>query len=82
MRPPLTTSITRPLTGSPLASAASIAFQASSNRARFLERMSRPSASSFVITSASISSPTETSSAGFTLRRMESSATGMTPSDL
>ena len=54
----------------------------SKKRARFLERMSRPSASSFVITSASISSPTDTSSAGFTLRRIESSATGMTPSDL
>ncbi len=82
MRPPLTTSITRPLTGSPLSAAPSIAFQASSNRARFFERSRRPSASSFVITRASISSPTETSSAGFTFRRIESSATGMTPSDL
>ena len=32
--------------------------------------MRRPSASSFVRTSASISSPTETSSAGFTERRI------------
>ena len=30
----------------------------------------------------SISSPTETSSAGFTERRIDSSATGITPSDL
>ena len=82
MRPPLTTSITLPLTGSPLSAAASIAFQASSKRARFFERSRRPSASSFVITSASISSPTETSSAGFTFRRIDSSETGMTPSDL
>ena len=46
------------------------------------ERISRPSASSFVSTSASISSPKLTSSAGFTERRIESSATGITPSDL
>ena len=58
IRPPLTTSITRPLTGSPDSAAASIFFQASSNRARFFERIRRPSASSFVSTSASISSPT------------------------
>ena len=82
MRPPLTTSITRPLTASPLSAAASIAFQASSKRARFLDRMRRPSASSFVITSASISSPTETSSAGLTERLIDSSETGITPSDL
>ncbi len=78
----MTTSITRPLTGSPDSAAPSMFFQASSNRARFFERISRPSASSFVSTSASISSPSETSSAGLTERRIESSETGMTPSDL
>ena len=82
IRPPLTTSITRPRTGSPDSAAPSIFFQASSKRARFLERIRRPSASSFVRTSASISSPRLTSSAGFTDRRIESSATGITPSDL
>ena len=82
MRPPLTTSITRPVTGSPCSWAPSIAFQAISKRARFFERMSRPSASSFVITSAAISSPSETSSAGFTERLIDSSETGITPSDL
>ena len=82
MRPPLTTSMTRPVTGSLCSCAASIAFQAISKRARFFDRIRRPSASSFVITSAAISSPTVTSSAGFTERRMESSLTGMTPSDL
>ena len=82
MRPPLTTSITRPSTGSPLSAAASILFHAISKRARFFERISRPSASSFVRTSASISSPSETSSAGLTERRIDSSETGMTPSDL
>jgi len=54
----LTTSITFPTTGSPDSAAPSIFFHASSKRARFLERISRPSASSFVSTSASISSPT------------------------
>ncbi len=57
-------------------------FHASSKRARFFERIRRPSASSFVSTSASISSPIDTSSAGLTERRIESSETGMTPSDL
>ena len=82
IRPPLTTSITRPLTGSPDSAAPSIDFHASSKRARFLERISRPSASSFVSTSASISSPSCTSSSGLTDRRIDSSETGMTPSDL
>jgi hypothetical protein len=77
----LTTSITRPVTGSPDSAAFSIDFHASSKRARFFDRISRPSASSFVRTSASISSPRLTSSAGLTDRRIESSATGMTPSD-
>ena len=72
----------QPVTGWPLSAAASIDFQASSKRARFLDRIRRPSASSFVSTSASTSSPRLTSSAGLTERRIESSATGMTPSDL
>ena len=76
MRPPLTTSMTLPMTGSPDSAAPSMRFQASSKRARFFERMRRPSASSFVSTSASISSPTATSSAGLTERRIVSSATG------
>ncbi len=59
IRPPLTTSITRPSTGSPDSAARSMFFQASSNRARFFERIRRPSASSFVSTSASISSPSD-----------------------
>jgi hypothetical protein len=78
----LTTSITLPSTGSPDSAACSIAFHAISKRARFFDRIRRPSASSFVRTSASISSPRLTSSAGLTERRIESSATGMTPSDL
>ena len=82
IRPPFTTSITLPSTGSPDSAACSIAFQAISKRARFLERIRRPSASSFVSTSASISSPSLTSSSGLIERRIDSSATGMTPSDL
>ena len=49
----MTTSITVPSTGSPDSAAASILRQAFSNRARFLERISRPSWSSLVSTSAS-----------------------------
>ena len=64
IRPPLTTSMTCPSTGSPLSAAASIFFHAFSNRARFFDRIRRPSASSFWRTSASTSSPSETSSAG------------------
>jgi hypothetical protein len=82
MRPPLTTSITRPLTGSPFSWAPSIAFHAISKRARFFERINRPSVSSFVSTSAAMSSPTETSSSGLIERLIDSSETGMTPSDL
>ena len=54
----------------------------SKKRARFFDRTRRPSASSFVRTSASISSPSPTSLAGLTERRIESSDTGLTPSDL
>ena len=53
IRPPLTTSMTVPSTGSPDSAAASILRQAFSKRARFLERIRRPSASSLVRTSAS-----------------------------
>ena len=77
----MTTSITVPSTGSPDSAAASILRQAFSKRARFLERIRRPSASSLVSTSASTASPSETSSAGSTERRIESSWEGMTPSD-
>ena len=57
IRPPLTTSITVPSTGSPDSAAASIRRQAFSKRARFLERIRRPSWSSLVRTRASTSSP-------------------------
>ena len=82
MRPPLTTSITVPSTGSPDSAAASIRRQAFSKRARFLERIRRPSWSSLVRTRASTSSPSSTSSEGSTDLRIESSFEGMTPSDL
>ena len=82
IRPPLTTSITEPATGSPDSAAASILRHAFSKRARFLDRISRPSWSSLVRTSASTSSPSETSSLGSTDLRIESSVEGMTPSDL
>ena len=81
MRPPLTTSMTVPSTGSPDSAAASILRQAFSKRARFLERIRRPSESSLVRTSASTLSPRATSSAGSTERRIESSCEGMMPSD-
>ena len=80
IRPPLTTSITVPSTGSPDSAAASILRQAFSKRARFLESTSRPSWSSFVRTRASTSSPSSTSSCGSTDLRIESSFIGMTPS--
>jgi hypothetical protein len=50
IRPPLTTSMTEPLTGSPDSAAASMLRQARSKRARFLERIRRPSWSSLVRT--------------------------------
>ena len=82
IRPPLTTSITVPSTGSPDSAAASILRQAFSKRARFFESTSRPSWSSLVSTRASTCSPSDTSSEGSTERRIESSFAGMTPSDL
>jgi hypothetical protein len=80
IRPPLTTSMTEPWTGSPLSAAASMRRQARSKRARFLERIRRPSWSSLVRTRASTSSPISTSSFGLTDLRIESSLEGMTPS--
>ncbi len=53
IRPPLTTSMTVPSTCSPAAAAASMRFHAFSKRARFLERIRRPSWSSFCMTRAS-----------------------------
>src|SRR4051794_25047697 len=80
IRPPLTTSMTEPVTGSPDSAAPSILRQARSKRARFLERMRRPSWSSLVRTRASTSSSSSTSSEGSTDLRIESSLLGMTPS--
>ena len=80
IRPPLTTSMTVPSTGSPDSAAASMRRHAFSKRARFLDMMRRPSWSSFVRTSASTSSPSSTSSCGSTFLRIESSFEGMTPS--
>ena len=76
IRPPLTTSITVPSTGSPDSAAASILRHAFSNRARFFDRIRRPSWSSLVSTRASTWSPSETSSAGSTERRIDSSVDG------
>jgi hypothetical protein len=56
--------------------------QARSYCARFLDRMRRPSLSSFWRTRASTSSPTLTTSLGSTSCLMESSREGMTPSVL
>ena len=60
----------------------SIVPQARSYCARFLDRIRRPSLSSFWRTRASISSPTPTTSEGSTSCLMESSREGMTPSVL
>ncbi len=82
IRPPLTTSMTGPLTISPLFFFSSIVVQAFSYCARFLDRTRRPSLSSFWRTSASTWSPSFTISLGSTSLRMDSSREGMTPSDL
>src|SRR5687767_14769248 len=82
MRPPLTTSMTGPRTTPSCSLMRSMSPQARSYCARFLERTSRPSLSSFWRTRASIWSPTVTISLGSTSLRMESSREGMTPSDL
>ncbi len=82
IRPPLTTSMTGPLTMPSFSLISSIVPQARSYCARFLDRMRRPSLSSFWRTRASSSSSSETISCGSTSLRMESSRDGMTPSDL
>ena len=60
----------------------SIRPQARSYWARFLDRMRRPSLSSFCRTRASTFSPISTTCEGSTSWRIESSLDGMTPSDL
>ena len=82
IRPPLTTSITTPLTISSRFLISSMFAQAFSYCARFLERTSRPSLSSFISTRHSTRSPIETISDGSTSLRIESSREGITPSDL
>ncbi len=82
IRPPLTTSMTVPSTGSPDSAAVSMRRHAFSKRARFLDMIRRPSWSSLVRTIASTSSPRWTSSFGSTALRIDSSFAGMTPSDL
>ena len=79
MRPPFTTSMTGPLTTPSDSLIFSIVPQARSYWARFFDRTSRPSLSSFWRTSASIGSPRLTISEGSTSLRMESSRTGITP---
>src|SRR5450756_2419377 len=78
----LTTSITVPVTIWSSSLSFSIVPQARSYCARFLDRISRPSLSSFCRTSASTWSPTETTSLGSTSCLIESSREGMTPSVL
>ena len=80
--PPLTTSMTGPLIVSPLRMTPSIRLHARSYCARFLDRIRRPSLSSVCRTSASMWSPSLTTSDGSTSCRMDSSFEGMTPSDL
>ncbi len=82
MSPPLTTSMTGPVTTSSFSLSFSMVPHARSYWARFLERISRPSLSSFWRTRASMASPSVTISEGSTSLRMDSSRTGMTPSDL
>jgi len=60
----------------------SIRLHARSYWARFLERIKRPSLSSFWRTRASNVSPSLTTSEGSTSWRIDSSLAGMTPSDL
>ena len=71
--PPLTTSITVPETIPSASLISSILCHALSYWARFLERTRRPSASSRCRTSASICSPSATTSPGSALLRIESS---------
>ena len=80
MRPPLTTSMTSPVTTSPALNFSSTRIHARSYSARFLDRIRRPSLSSFWSTRASIFSPSSTMSDGSASLRMDSSREGMTPS--
>ena len=73
MRPPLTTSMTGPSTMPSASLIFSIVPQARSYWARFFDRTRRPSLSSLVRTSASISSPSVTTSFGSTSLRIDSS---------
>jgi hypothetical protein len=82
MSPPLTTSMTVPVTTPSSSLRFSIVPQARSYCARFFDRISRPSLSSFWRTRASTWSPTLTTSAGSTSCLIDSSRDGITPSVL
>ena len=82
IRPPLTTSITWPVTTPSVSLIFSTSPQARSYWARFFDRIRRPSLSSFWRTRASMVSPTSTTSLGSTSCLMESSREGITPSVL
>ena len=79
IRPPLTTSMTGPSTTPSVFLDLLDVPQARSYWARFLDRISRPSLSSFWRTRASISSPMATTSCGSTSLRIDSSRLGITP---
>ncbi len=82
MRPPLTTSMTGPLTTPSASLICSMEPHARSYWARFFESTRRPSLSSFWRTNASTTSPSETISEGAASLRIDSSREGITPSDL
>ncbi|OUD85373.1 hypothetical protein BC477_13255 [Clavibacter michiganensis subsp. michiganensis] len=82
MRPPLTTSMTVPVTTPSDSLIFSTSPHARSYCARFLDRIRRPSLSSFWRTRASTVSPTLTTSVGSTSCLIDSSREGMTPSVL
>ncbi len=82
IRPPLTTSITVPVTTPSSSLIFSIVPQARSYWARFLDRIRRPSLSSFWRTRASMCSPVLTTSCGSTSCLIDSSREGITPSVL
>src|SRR6202035_3841264 len=73
IRPPLTTSITAPSTGSPDSAAASIRRQAFSKRARLFLQIKRPSRSSFVRTSRALDPPPGLLEAGALLAQDQAS---------
>ena len=82
IRPPLTTSMTVPVTTPSSSLIRSIVPHARSYCARFLDRIRRPSLSSFWRTRASICSPVLTTSCGSTSCLIDSSRDGITPSVL